>query len=434
MIFSLDVRRARKGDCLLLHFGSAAKPGLVMIDGGPKSVYGPHLRPRLLEIRTARGLDAQAPLPVDLLMVSHVDDDHIQGILDLTRELREASGAPFVRIRRLWHNSFDAIIGQNPKELTGHVAAQFGSASLTGDLPDDATVDAADDESEEVVVSTIKVLASIAQGHRLRLDAEALSIPLNPQFNGELILAAQGEVALTNDLSFTVAGPMQPELQALQKQHDEWLKKLKAKGMTPEEALAAYVDKSVPNLSSVVVLANAGGKTMLLTGDARGDKILEGMELAGELEKGQTLHVDLLKVPHHGSSNNLEKGFFERITADHYVFSGDGEHGNPERETLEMLFDARGTAPFTIHLTYPIDEIDVERKKDWEKEQAKERARNKTRKVEGKPSKPERDDWSPAQHSLAAFFESHPLGSGQTLQIVPSTTPHVIDLLDPLGF
>ena len=24
MIFSLDVRRARKGDCLLLHFGSAA--------------------------------------------------------------------------------------------------------------------------------------------------------------------------------------------------------------------------------------------------------------------------------------------------------------------------------------------------------------------------------------------------------------------------
>ena len=46
MIFSLDVRRARKGDCLLLHFGSADSPGLVMIDGGPKAVYTPHLRPR----------------------------------------------------------------------------------------------------------------------------------------------------------------------------------------------------------------------------------------------------------------------------------------------------------------------------------------------------------------------------------------------------
>ena len=36
MIFSLDVRRARKGDCLLLHFGTKDEPGLVMIDGGPK--------------------------------------------------------------------------------------------------------------------------------------------------------------------------------------------------------------------------------------------------------------------------------------------------------------------------------------------------------------------------------------------------------------
>ena len=54
------------------------------------------------------------------------------------------------------------------------------------------------------------------------------------------------------------------------------------------------------------------------------------------------MHVDLLKVPHHGSANNLDDDFFERITADHYVFSGNGEHGNPERETLEMLFDARG--------------------------------------------------------------------------------------------
>jgi len=59
--------------------------------------------------------------------------------------------------------------------------------------------------------------------------------------------------------------------------------------LTPEEALAAYVDKSVPNLSSLVVLAKAGGKTMLLTGDARGDKILEGLELVGALKKGEAL-------------------------------------------------------------------------------------------------------------------------------------------------
>ena len=136
---------------------------------------------------------------------------------------------------------------------------------------------------------------------------------------------------------------MQPELLALQEQHDKWLRAQKEKKKkSPEAALAAFVDKSVPNLSSIVVLAELGGKSMLLTGDARGDKILEGMELSGLLEKGGKKHVDLLKVPHHGSDNNMETIFFERVPADHYVFSGDGEHGNPERATLQMLLDARG--------------------------------------------------------------------------------------------
>jgi hypothetical protein len=433
MIFSLDVRRARKGDCLLLHYGTAHDPGLIVIDGGPKSVYGPHLKPRLLDIRKARRLDAQQTLPVDLLMVSHVDDDHIQGILDLTRDLREASGVPFVRIRRCWHNSFDEIIGRDPRELTSRVEARFGTAAVAGDLPDDATVDS-DDADEEVIISTVKVLASIPQGHQLRLDAEALKIPVNPQFDGKLILAGARPVPLSDALTLTVAGPMQPELLALQRQHDEWLKQLNTAGMTPEEALAAYVDKSVPNLSSIVVLARSNGRSVLLTGDARGDKILEGLERAGVLHAGRTLHVDLLKVPHHGSSNNLEAGFFERITADHYVFSGNGEHGNPERQSLEMLFRARGSAPFVVHLTYPVDEIDIERKKDWEKEQAKERAQNRRRRAGGKSPKPERGDWSPKVHSLQAFFDKHPLAPGQSVQIVGPTRPHVIDLLDPLGF
>jgi hypothetical protein len=429
MIFSLDVRRARKGDCLLLHFGSPAKPGLVMLDGGPSSVYTPHLKPRLLEIRKARGLDSQTPLPIDLLMVSHVDDDHMQGILDFTRELRAAVGVPFAKVRRLWHNSFDEIIGKDPKELTAAVTAQFGAASLTGGLPDDATVDT-DDQDEEVVHSTLKVLASIAQGHQLRLDAEGLKIPRNPQFDGKLILASNEELEVTSGLTFTVAGPMQPELKALQNDHDKWLKELKAKGLTPADALSAYVDKSVPNLSSIVVLAKAEDATMLLTGDARGDKILEGLELAELLEPGKTMHVDVLKVPHHGSSNNLETEFFERVTADHYVFSGNGENGNPERESMGMLFEARKTAPFTIHLTYPVAEIDVARKKDWEVEQAKE----KKRKAEGKTTKAPRKDWSPNVNSLEAFFQDHPLKTGQKLEVVDAKKPHVIDLLDPLAF
>jgi beta-lactamase superfamily II metal-dependent hydrolase len=45
------------------------------------------------------------------------------------------------------------------------------------------------------------------------------------------------------------------------------------------------------------------------------------------------IHVDLLKVQHHGSNHSTTQDFFERVTADHYVISGNGKHGIPSRRT-----------------------------------------------------------------------------------------------------
>lgn len=431
MIFSLDVRRARKGDCMLLHFGTRADPRLAMIDGGPRDVYLPQLRPRLVTIRDARRLGATQQLPVDVLMVSHVDDDHIQGILDLTRELTADPNKPrLVQVQSLWHNSFDEIIGNDPAELTASVSAQFGAASLSGGLPAGASIDlgpGASEEEEETATDTLLVLASIAQGYRLRGDADALGWGRNLEHDGKLVIAARKPIDLGGGLKLTVVGPMLEEIQELQKKHDEWLEK--KKGKSPQAALAAYADESVANLSSIVVLAECGGRRILLTGDARGDRILQGLEKVGLLKKGGAMHVDVLKVPHHGSSNNLEEDFFERISADHYVFSGDGEHGNPERESLEMLFRARGKKPLTIHLTYPVADIDKGRKADWQMQQAKERKK----KTKGGKRAKVRPNWSPAKHGLAALLKAK-LAKGQKLRIVDKAKPHVIDLGDPLGY
>ncbi len=152
-----------------------------------------------------------------------------------------------------------------------------------------------------------------------------------------------------NGLKATIVGPLKDQLEALQTQWDKFVKK---KHATPEDhaaAIAAYLDESVPNLSSVVVLAELGGKRILLTGDARGDFVLEGLKAAGVLD--QTLHLDVLKVPHHGSNRDVEVDFFRKVTADHYVISANGKYGNPDPETLEMIAAARGQDEFTIHLT-----------------------------------------------------------------------------------
>ena len=110
-------------------------------------------------------------------------------------------------------------------------------------------------------------------------------------------------------------------------------------------------------------------RRMLLTGDARGDHIIEGLEAAGLIEHGRC-HVDLLKLPHHGSDRNLEPAFFETVTADHYVISSNGDKfDNPDKDTLEWLAAARkGAGHFTVYLTYPVPEFKYKKRKEIRKE------------------------------------------------------------------
>jgi hypothetical protein len=51
--------------------------------------------------------------------------------------------------------------------------------------------------------------------------------------------------------------------------------------------------------------------------------------------------VDVLKVQHHGSEHNIHEEFMRRVTADHYIFCGDGFSANPDLIALEKLIDTR---------------------------------------------------------------------------------------------
>ena len=53
------------------------------------------------------------------------------------------------------------------------------------------------------------------------------------------------------------------------------------------------------------------------------------------------LHVDVLKIQHHGSEHNLDRAFAKRVTADHYLICANGEHENPDLRILEVLLKSR---------------------------------------------------------------------------------------------
>jgi hypothetical protein len=342
----LEALRAKFGDSLILHSGTAKRPQLTVIDGGPPGVYGDALRPRLEALRTERGLDARTPLDIEFMMVSHIDDDHVAGLLELARKLndRRESGQPLPwKIRRFWHNSFDDILDNDDLKI-----GASGSAVSTASLGDFLELDGS------------RLLASVAQGRELRKLLEALSLGRNIPFKGLVLATSPVKVVTVGDLKVTVVGPRKTELEALQQKWNAEIKPMlkKERSRSRLAEIAAYVDKSVHNLSSIVVLVESQGKRLLLTGDGRGDHTLEGLRAAKLLKKGK-LAVDVLKVPHHGSSRNVEKDYFETIVAKHYVVSADGKHDNPDVETLEMISAARPDDAFTIHLTYPLDDFAV---------------------------------------------------------------------------
>ena len=325
-VFTLEAVFAKHGDALILHYGPWDSPDRVLIDGGPRGVYNRYLEPRFGQLREEFELEEDDPLAFEMAMVSHIDDDHVAGILDVFEAIDNAKTAkrpkPYA-IATLWHNSFDDILGNASKEIVSRMAAKAVSASDPLGLP----LPKMSRESRAVVATT-------GQGRDLRALARKLKVKLNTPFKGLVMAPAAKKVTLGHGLSFTIVAPSKARVEDYQKRWDKDLKAILKKEKDAANALA-FTDDSPFNLASICVLAELGGKRMLLTGDARGDYIIEGLEKAGRLKKNKPLHLDLLKLPHHGSDRNVETSFFERLPADHYVVSGDGEYGNPEKATLE---------------------------------------------------------------------------------------------------
>ena len=346
-VFTLEALQAAHGDSLILHYGPLSNPRFIVVDGGPKGIFKASLGPRLKEIHAARG---GGVLEIRLMMVSHIDDDHITGILDFTRMLRDLKDGnallPF-DVLTLWHNSFDDIAGKVNASLSADVSVSDVLRSAKPKTADGAAI-----------------IASVAQGRQLRLDADALGLNMNSGFDDLLQFSPSAKALnMGAHLAFTVLGPRQAELDALHVKWDREVKALLAKkkkkktGAGSElsaadlRALAAeFVDESIHNLSSVVVLAEFEGKRILLTGDARGDFILKSLREA-KLVKNGKIAVDIFKVPHHGSVRNAAAELFETVIADHYVFSANGRDGNPDPPTFDLIFKARPKGKYHLWLT-----------------------------------------------------------------------------------
>lgn len=396
----LRVFFATDGDCLLL----TSNDGLhVLIDGGRARSFQSMTEPTLQRIAD----DGEA---IELVVVSHIDADHISGILTLLQavaawevydyQVGDGNNPNFQpptqprppQISGLWHNSWRAQLGElaAPIEaLVGRVSASLELAPVdesTSSVPTMQTVESLRDLSE-----------SIPDGIELmRLVDDDTSTPRNVPFKSLVLLMNPPHVEKVGSMDLTVIGPAKKHLERLRGEWRTWMAQhqaattpgnsvdpgatnlrdadglgmgatdfsnaLLADARSARDVITAITSaaeiihmsdpKKVtpPNRASIVLLAEEGGRTCLLTGDAAEEEILEGLRAAGRLDNGP-FWCNVVKVQHHGSEYNLSEMFAGQVLADQYVFCADGAHKNPDPSVVKTIIATRASAdprPFTV--------------------------------------------------------------------------------------
>ncbi|MDR7297840.1 beta-lactamase superfamily II metal-dependent hydrolase [Pelomonas aquatica] len=371
----IHIFQSQEGDCLMVE--DDAGQARLLSDGGT---------PGAMRDGIAAALAAwqEAGKDIDLLCVSHIDSDHIGGVallLDLAVQWKvfdfhQRNGDPSAEptlprppaIKTIWHNAFRDLITSNAGRIESLLAA---SAPLLQASRDPGLADIGHAQAQ--IATSIKEALTVSR----LIKPELLGIGLNtlaasPQHSGKLLMARPGQAAETlGDLKVTVLCPTAAELRKLREGWNNWLRSetnrqtarkirdlyagqlengttslaIDAFQLFDWQGVPDYKQVTVPNVASTVLLVEEAGQRLLLTGDSHPDMIIDGLERAGLVPDGH-IHLEALKFQHHGSDHNLSDEFPRMVSADHYLFCGDGSHSNPELSVLEAMFAARlGPAP-----------------------------------------------------------------------------------------
>lgn len=316
---------ASEGDCLILSYGpNEASLRHIVIDGGRKATW-PHLKGALATI-AGRGEE------VELLLLTHIDADHIDGLVELVDD----PGLPLTP-KAVWYNGFDQLLAL---EKSGAIKA-FG-------------IRAADIYSKAIAQKGWP-LNAIAGGKAILVD----ELPAPFDFAGlklTLISPDAGKLErLLKDWRKALAPAVRRALATAARTLQSFGKRTMPPNLDPEILSApSGIDTTPPNGSSIAMIAEYDGRRVLLGADAHPDVILQSLErIAGE---GEPLHVDLVKLPHHGSRANVTRAIIEKLDCVRFAISTSGAvFGHPDPEAISRVLKFAPARRKTLYFNYRSD-------------------------------------------------------------------------------
>ncbi len=302
----VEMLPAGHGDALLLEYGDRDRPHRVLVDGGPAASY------RLISARITQ-------LPpehrrFELLVMTHMDADHAEGILQLINDRTLA-----VSFGDVWFNGYRHL----PKDELGPAQAEMlGAVIEERGLAWNASFDGGPVEADGA--PNLRCIP-LTGGLRLTLltPGRAELIELRRVWEREIRRAGFAPGSTREALQLLQRTPRLTPM-------DHYLG-VRRPDVGRLTAAPSCMDRSAANASSISFLAEYRGRSVLFTGDATPPVLTRAVRQL-LLERGLArLRIDVFKIPHHGSQHNLTAELVALLPSRHYLFSTDGRYfGHPD--------------------------------------------------------------------------------------------------------
>jgi beta-lactamase superfamily II metal-dependent hydrolase len=263
---------------------------------------------------------------LELFILSHIDSDHIGGALPFFKAVRDG-----LRIGDVWFNGWR------------HLSGQLGAR----------------------------------QGEMFSTAIQDFELPWNAWLDGEAVVVRDGSLptcALPGGMQLTLLSPTPAELRKLT---PVWTRELKRYGLTPGtrvdygrflkgkpstsedvDALADTPfggDNGAPNGTSIGVLAEYRGASALLTADAHAPVVAASIRTLLQARGRERLKIDVFKVSHHASQNNVSTELVSLLDCPHFLVSTNGDHFcHPDRQAIARIIKygkSNGRKP-ELHFNY----------------------------------------------------------------------------------
>ena len=319
---NIEMLQALHGDAFILYCQKGENKGVIVVDGGP-SKSSQNIVSRFDELDV-----------IDLMILTHYDDDHIGGILDYI--IKHKLDRPFP-IKEMWLNcAYDV-----PFSTSSNVS--FRQAKM---LADELT-------------SINKAL--IEDGF--------------PSFKwNETILAGQKKCLPFAD--FFILSPSDNIKKLNDKNYQKYVANLSASSRTqadlnlPLDELASRNKRkpsmgnidAVINWSSIAFIVKCDTFSALMLGDGYPCTIANSLGVLG-YSNDNKLSIDYVKVSHHGSMYNISNDLLDMIDCSNYLISTNGGascSSHPDRETIANILCHKGrdkNLPVHFYFNYMLRDI-----------------------------------------------------------------------------